>query len=617
MSFFARPKSDIPDTVTQFLNQKRFLAKKSTQASPDGFQASLEFDDARVYFPGQNISAKVHLPAIDPAEIEGIDVELKGWTHSYGWQSNGQSSYPVYERDTHWSLQSTISGPADGQAQTLSIRKLDDGSNTWLVNAQLPISVAVKTGWRSHGNTFDIPPTFKDVKRGSMFNSVYWALKLTVKRTANLKRNYRFWRPFLVLPLANPNQAPVPNLPMLAPISEQGTAIPPTPHYIHSQLLDPKTWNVFEFENKIKTALILSKGTITTHLFVPNTGRVGPVPILLHVAVSAKKAEDLMSSSVRLPDLPLSASADQGAEPPYPGKGKGKQSADSSSHEDFYPSFEIIRRVRSHAQGGRDRSRHRIPVIAEWDTPAFLSSATDLSKASLDHGYAWTDPMPTAQAGLGISGNVNESSSLPYTRSALMTGRIFINVPPPIDMNNLRVHYRLHFRWNQPGLGNSITSKLGRWVSTSGVSAAELKASLGERLPDDQMSPEQVQAWKDIDRRVLGPSYSLLTDPSQNADDDEDDGDAKNIKFDDDDDDEGDSKDSKWAVFGRSKKNKGDEEDPEEGHSHGWRLFSKKTDQSKSKGGDDDDDDSSDEDDNALPEYDGAGRPEGPRDVKQ
>ncbi|KAE8213254.1 hypothetical protein CF327_g3202 [Tilletia walkeri] len=575
-------KCDLPDTVTQFLNQKRFLARKSSSngsttssrhasgkghdsSNPAPFSAYIELDDARPYFPGQLLKAKIHIaPEADPSQVEDITVEVKAWTHSYGWTSNGSSTYPVYEKVIHYSVEGTLpTKPQVGESTGLNITQSDNDPNTWLVSTRLPKTVMNKTNWRAKGETTLIPPTFKDVK-SSLNNTVYWTIKITAKRAGGLKRNFRIWKPFIVLPLC-PTPAPAMNLPMLV-ISPEG--IPPNPRIIKSAL--PASWSTYSFESKLKTALVFSKAIVTTHLFLPTPTNIrpGPIPILLHVAVSAKKEADLLASgSVRLPDLPLSStstdddfeqeilagSKGSDAENPTKGKGKGKEDASQS----FHPFFEIIRHTRSRGYGSYNSGRHRIPAFVQFDTPTFLSSDVKAGQA-VDHGYAWTDPMPTEQAGL------TTDVDLPFTRCALLTGRLMVNVPPPIYSLNLRMKYKLHFHWAQPGLGNTISAALGRWIASTGVTEADLD-TMGERLPDDEMAPEQVQSWQNLDRRVLGPRYIWLRDAAAAnsselfGDGDDDDDDTKNSKFDDDDD-EPDSKSGFFSKFMPHRSSKGDGE---------------------------------------------------------
>ncbi|CAD6886287.1 unnamed protein product [Tilletia controversa] len=536
--------ADLPDTVSQFINQRRFLARNSSsdasatgtpQTSGKGldsssaapFSASIELDNARVYFPGQLFKVKIHVaPKNDASQVEEIAVEIKAWTHSYGWASNGSSSYPVFEKFVHYSVE-LPPGPQDGNSATnagtgLDISKSDEQPNTWLISTRLPSTVINKTGWRSTGETTSIPPTFKDVK-SSLSNTVYWIIKLTAKRSGVFKRNFRIWKPFIVLPLS-PRAPPASNLPMLV-ISPEG--LPPTPQSIRSAL--PDSWSTFSLESKL----------------------------------NSKKESDLLpSGSVRLPDLPLSgSSADDSFEHAIlasvkgsdadksKSKGKGKEDA----HQEFQPSFEIIRHTRSRGHGSYYSARHRIPAFVQWDSPDFLSSNPTAGEA-VDHGHAWTDPMPTQRAGL-----IN-AVDLPYTRSALLTGRLMVNVPPPIDSHNLRMKYKLNFHWAQPGLGNTISAALGRWIASTGVSRATLD-TMGERLPDEEMAPEQVQAWRDLDRRVLGPRYILLRDPKADysadfGDDDEQDN--KNYKFDDDNDDGSDAKSGFFSRFMPQRSAKGD-----------------------------------------------------------
>ncbi|KAK0524926.1 hypothetical protein OC835_005774 [Tilletia horrida] len=565
--FTVTPKSDIPDVVAQFANQKRFLARKSSSPSqssePGAFPVAVELDDARVYFPGQLVRAKVTLPADADA---GGDVvcEYKAWTHAYGWVSNGSGTYPIFEKDVHFSVEGSIPPPPSSSAGTgLTISKDDSGGpNTWIVSTRLPTSIAVKSSWRSVEQTSAVPPTCKTVKKGSLHNSVFWTFKLTLKRSGNLKRNLRVWKPFLVLPLA-PQLPPVPNLPMLV-VSPEG--IPPTPKSIATQL--PSSWQTFSFQSKIKSNLVFSKATVSIHLFLPKTENVrpGPVPVLLHVAVSAKKESDLLSAgSVRLPDLPLSDSPNAGfenwaeANSSSVGQSKAKDKDKEDSSEQYQPTFEITRYTRSRAHGADNRARHRIPAFVQWDAPAFLSAAHSKQvEQNMDHGYAWTEPMPTEKAGLiATADEDDDQSSLPlFTRSALLTGRLLINVPPPIDSYNLRIKYKLRFRWAQPGMGNTIAAKLGRWIASSGVDAAEL-ARLGGERPAVGKEEDQSEVWRELDRRVLGPRYALLASGQAGLDDDDedDDDDGKDDKFDDDDDDDGgDSK--KTGFFSKFRSNR-------------------------------------------------------------
>ncbi|KAE8222553.1 hypothetical protein CF319_g4277 [Tilletia indica] len=504
--------SQLPDTVSQFLHQKVALAAKSsseiTATSPpqasfsspgNRFSVFIELDDARAYFPGQLFVAKLHLPPeIDARHIEGIEVEIKNWTHTFGRKTNGNTTTNTFEKDLHYSVKGFLSaerwaGPGNVSARAengLYIVKCEGPPNTWLVSTRLPSTVQFKTGWRKYMETALIPPTFQDVTRDRTNNTVYWAIKLTVKRTGALLRDYRIWRPFIVLPFSS-NPAPTFSLPMLV-ISSNG--IPPTPQLIKSAL--PPSWKTFSADSRIKTALIFSKGTLTIHLFLPDMENVGPgqIPIYLHVAVSAKKASDLLpSGSVRLPDLPLTSST-------FESRGKGKAKEDAA--QDYHPFFDIRRRVRSRADGGSHSEEHLILAHVRWNTPAFLSSDSRAGQ-NVHQGYAWTDPMPTQEAGLIAQ------TDLPFTRSALLTGHLMVEVPPPIDMHNLRVKYKLNFHWSQPGLGNSISAEVGRLVANKGVNQAELK-QMGERLLEVDMRPEVGQAWRDLDRRVLGPRWAAL-----------------------------------------------------------------------------------------------------------
>ncbi|CAD7068852.1 unnamed protein product [Tilletia caries] len=283
--------ADLPDTVSQFINQRRFLARNSSsdasatgtpQTSGKGldsssaapFSASIELDNARVYFPGQLFKVKIHVaPKNDASQVEEIAVEIKAWTHSYGWASNGSSSYPVFEKFVHYSVE-LPPGPQDGNSATnagtgLDISKSDEQPNTWLISTRLPSTVINKTGWRSTGETTSIPPTFKDVK-SSLSNTVYWIIKLTAKRSGVFKRNFRIWKPFIVLPLS-PRAPPASNLPMLV-ISPEG--LPPTPQSIRSAL--PDSWSTFSLESKLKSAKLPS--ALISSYPRPNTSDRAPFP---------------------------------------------------------------------------------------------------------------------------------------------------------------------------------------------------------------------------------------------------------------------------------------------------------------------------------------------------
>ncbi|KAL9933408.1 hypothetical protein V8E36_007584 [Tilletia maclaganii] len=527
MPFRMTATADSPDQVSQYLKQRRSLRKKSsaqlTSTSSDNssiFPAHVELNDGRIYLPGQVITATIHFPLhLSPEQLqsrfEDITVEFKGWTHSYGWMSTSNSTYPVFQKDIHFSTTAPLFFPT-APASEIQIQRSASG-NTYTITTRLPTTVSIKRKWNAASAfpSTQIPPTFRDLSSNSLNNSVYWAFKLSASpQGSNLKRNIRIWKPFLLVPFAS-----APFIPLQLPDLSRGPKRPgstlPTPLSIQAQCENSGGWELHRFQSKLKSAFVFSKAVITVHLWTPAHVTSGPAPFMLHVAVSAKKEADLLppSGSIRLPDLPLLAGHNGDAVGGEKGKGKSTLSSSSEGDDAKPPSFEIMRKLTSRAQGCSNINRHRIPVHTEWNHPS-----------SPSQGYTWTNAIPTHEAGLFLphpshttkpkdDESISDlSSAFEHTRAALLTGTLHASCPPCIEMNALRVRYRLSLNWAQPGWGNTLSVKVRNWAFTSGIGAEEV-SGLGERG-----SGEEEEKWRELERRALGNQAALLVPQSQDED---------------------------------------------------------------------------------------------------
>ncbi|CEH16293.1 hypothetical protein CBOM_06150 [Ceraceosorus bombacis] len=409
-------------------------------------------DVARVYFPGQAVTAQVEIDEralAQDSDLEQLTIELKGEVHSYGYSwdqygnryTNPHTETIFVRRAVLYAREGAKTDAVEEHLLTTGKAKVDHSDiAAWDVSSILPTTFETKPG-SAKSQTLALPATFKDTTNSYIDGTatVVYGWKAVAKRSGTFKRHSRAWLPLLVSGISERKG----EIPSLEELPANLSAVPPG-------------WVRGTASQAIRKKLLFSKGTVDAELFVPILDAVAPdsvLPVVLKLTASAKNASDLTGPDASLPSLPgtnaLPSSGSGGAPP-----------ADK-----LLPRIKIRRRIENSTNSKANdfflvtNFEHSFSARVAWSNTHLQGPA-----GSLAHG--WTEPSKASALSSG------------YSTTAQLVGQIHLDLTPNLELPTLKVRYTLVLKVPIPGLGSSLVAKLEdlRIAPSSGVTAEDLAA---------------------------------------------------------------------------------------------------------------------------------------------